>query len=121
MRYDEEIFLGLRRDPTLDRSWEEKLKKVKEERYKTQEMRKTDFESTQKRIQTKIIYEDGTHLLTTMEDKIRHWIFEKKHETGKFPDLPEEEEGGSSSIVGMARPDNDSGSEKSEKKVNSIE
>ncbi|XP_068220350.1 IQ and AAA domain-containing protein 1-like [Palaemon carinicauda] len=117
MRYDEEIFLGLRPDPALDRSWDGKLQKVKESRYELQEMRQRDFELTTKRIQTKIIYEDGTQLLTTMEDKIRAWMFEKKHETGKFPDLPEEDEGGSSSIVGMARPDDDSGSEKSDKKT----
>lgn len=43
-----------------------------------------------------------------------------RHETGKFPDLPDEEEGGSSSIVGMARPDDDMTSEDArsvEKKV----
>ncbi|XP_042880401.1 IQ and AAA domain-containing protein 1-like [Penaeus japonicus] len=138
MRYHEELFLGLRPDPSLDRSWGSKLEKVKQARYRAQEERKKEFEETEKRIQTKIIYEEGAHLLTTMEDKIREWMFSKKqkpifhvcsdvmafivkhtvcklfqyrHETGKFPDLPDEEEGGSSSIVGMARPDDDMTSE----------
>ncbi|XP_037779326.1 IQ and AAA domain-containing protein 1-like [Penaeus monodon] len=111
MRYHEELFLGLRPDPSLDRSWGSKLEKVKQARYRAQEERKKELEETEKRIQTKIIYEEGSHLLTTMEDKIREWMFSKKHETGKFPDLPDEEEGGSSSIVGMARPDDDMASE----------
>ncbi|XP_063603692.1 dynein regulatory complex protein 11-like [Penaeus indicus] len=111
MRYHEELFLGLRPDPSLDRSWGSKLEKVKQARYRAQEERKKELEETEKRIQTKIIYEEGAHLLTTMEDKIREWMFSKKHETGKFPDLPDEEEGGSSSIVGMARPDDDMASE----------
>lgn len=45
-----------------------------------------------------------------------------RHETGKFPDLPEEEEGGSSAIVGMVHPDDDNLSDDSrsqEKKVGS--
>ncbi|XP_045585000.1 IQ and AAA domain-containing protein 1-like isoform X2 [Procambarus clarkii] len=111
MRLQEELFLGLRPDPTLDRSWDEKLLKVHEVRYAVQEERKDELDDLQKRIQTKIVYEEGTHLLTSLEDKIREWIFQKKHETGKFPDLPEEEEGGSSAIVGMARVDDDTASD----------
>ncbi|XP_042218505.1 IQ and AAA domain-containing protein 1-like isoform X2 [Homarus americanus] len=107
MRLQEELFLGLRPDPTLDRSWGGKLEKVQETRYLAQEDRKVALDNLQKRIQTKIVYEEGNQLLTSMEDKIREWIFQKKHETGKFPDLPEEDEGGSSAIVGMARPDDD--------------
>ena len=34
-----------------------------------------------------------------------------RNETGKFPDLPEEEEGGSSAIVGLVPPDEDATSE----------
>nr|XP_027208041.1 uncharacterized protein LOC113801803 [Penaeus vannamei] len=78
MRYHEELFLGLRPDPSLDRSWGSKLEKVKQARYRAQEERKKELEETEKRIQTKIIYEEGAHLLTTMEDKIREWMFSKK-------------------------------------------
>ncbi|XP_063868858.1 IQ and AAA domain-containing protein 1-like isoform X2 [Scylla paramamosain] len=111
MRFTEELFLGLRPDPTLDRSWGKKLRKVEEARYTVQEERQKELEETEKRIQTRIMYEEGTHLLTSMEDKIREWVFQKKNETGKFPDLPEEEEGGSSAIVGLVPPDEDATSE----------
>ncbi|XP_050736202.1 IQ and AAA domain-containing protein 1-like isoform X2 [Eriocheir sinensis] len=111
MRFNEELFLGLRPDPTLDRSWGAKLRKVELARYKVQEERERELEDTEKRIQTRILYEEGTHLLTSMEDKIREWVFQKKNETGKFPDLPEEEEGGSSAIVGLVPPDEDATSE----------
>lgn len=67
-----------RPDPSLDRSWGSKLEKVKQARYRAQEERKKELEETEKRIQTKIIYEEGSHLLTTMEDKIREWMFSKK-------------------------------------------
>ncbi|KAK4320573.1 hypothetical protein Pmani_008577 [Petrolisthes manimaculis] len=107
MRHQEELFLGLRPDPTLDRSWGKKLAKVEEGRYVTQERRRRQLEEAEKNVQTKIVYQDGPALLSTMEDTIREWMFQKKHETGKFPDLPEEEEGGSSAIVGLVPPDDD--------------
>lgn len=67
-----------RPDPTLDRSWGAKLRKVELARYKVQEERERELEDTEKRIQTRILYEEGTHLLTSMEDKIREWVFLKK-------------------------------------------
>ncbi|XP_071547715.1 IQ and AAA domain-containing protein 1-like [Panulirus ornatus] len=111
MRRHEELFLALCPDPEVDRGWKGKLRKVEEWRYLVQVERRQELEDLQKHTQTKIVYEEGPHLMTTMEDKIREWIFHKKHETGKFPDLPEEDEGGSSAIVGLAQPDDDVTSE----------
>ncbi|MPC37393.1 hypothetical protein E2C01_030869 [Portunus trituberculatus] len=67
-----------RPDSTLDRSWGKKVRKVEEARYVVQEERQKELDETEKHIQTRIMYEEGTHLLTSMEDKIREWVFQKK-------------------------------------------
>ncbi|CAL4109708.1 unnamed protein product [Meganyctiphanes norvegica] len=103
MRHQEELFLGLRPDPSLNRTWDAKLAAARDIRYKLQNERSKEMEAVTDRMRTKVVYEDGTTLMANMEDKIREWIFVKKHETGKFPDIPDEEEGGSSAILGQVR------------------
>lgn len=62
----------------MDRTWGEKLTKVEEGRYVTQEHRQRQLEEAEKNVQTKIVYQDGPGLLSTMEDAIREWMFQKK-------------------------------------------
>ncbi|XP_076056160.1 IQ and AAA domain-containing protein 1-like [Oratosquilla oratoria] len=103
MRRQEEIFLGLRPEPNLNWSCAIQLEKVKEGRYRMQQERKEEYEQMQQRVKSKILQEEAMGLMTSMEDTIREWVFAQKNLTGKFPDLPDEDDGGSATVLGIGQ------------------
>lgn len=50
------------------------------------------------RVQDKLREQEGPSMRETMMDQIRQWFIECRDATGKFPDYPDEDDGGSASI-----------------------
>ncbi|XP_055386862.1 dynein regulatory complex protein 11 [Condylostylus longicornis] len=76
----------------------EKMNDIIAERYKTQEEYREKFEVALKNVKEEIKNKQGAVLMEDMADDIRAWIKDSYEKTGKFPDFPSEDSGGSRHI-----------------------
>merc|ERR1712062_942594 len=61
-------------------------------------MHEQEYQQALGTIKDKIKETEGPDMKETMQDQIRQWFIECRDATGKFPDYPDEEDGGSSKL-----------------------
>merc|ERR1712176_941299 len=130
-REEEMIFIGMVAPPTGNKPDPQELcKKTEHNRRITQEQHEIEYQQALVSIKDKLRETDGPDMKETMQDQIRQWFIECRDATGKFPDYPTEEEGGSAAIFKekdpaeveaelKAKDDEDGGKGKTEEKKSS--
>ncbi|XP_023297854.2 dynein regulatory complex protein 11 [Lucilia cuprina] len=84
----------------------EKLNEIFERRYATQEAFKEKFESSVELVREEIKIKHGASMTEDIADELRAWIKDCYEKTGKLPDFPSEDQGGSLHI--FSRPGTES-------------
>ncbi|XP_013416976.1 IQ and AAA domain-containing protein 1 isoform X1 [Lingula anatina] len=72
--------------------------KTEEKRHTVQEKNEQEYQQALVLIKDKIKETEGPDIKETMQDQIRQWFIECRDATGKFPEYPDEDEGGSALI-----------------------
>lgn len=100
-REDEMMFIGMVPPPfpsNPKNTPQQTSVKVEGARRVTQEMHEQEYQQALGTIRDKIRETEGPDMKETMQDQIRQWFIECRDASGKFPDYPGEEEGGSGAI-----------------------
>lgn len=100
MREEELIFVGMKAGP--EKEYEARpmyhADKVKDQRRVTQHEHEREYRKALVSIKEKLREVEGPEMRENMQDQIRQWFIECRDATGKFPEYPSEEEGGSVAI-----------------------
>jgi len=96
-REREMIFIGMTPPPRLEVQFspESLVLKAEAERRRVQEMNEVEYQQALVSIKDKLKQVEGPDMKETMMDQIRQWFLECRDALGKFPDYPDEEDGGS--------------------------
>uniref|UniRef100_A0A8C3IDC0 IQ motif containing with AAA domain 1 n=1 Tax=Chrysemys picta bellii TaxID=8478 RepID=A0A8C3IDC0_CHRPI len=107
MREEEMIFLGMNPPPQFQRisASVARAQNVETKRCEVQGRHETEYEKALVSIKTHLREMEGPDIKESLQDQIRQWFIECRHITGKFPDYPNEEEGGSTAIFSQKTPD----------------
>uniref|UniRef100_A0A452J2T6 ATPase AAA-type core domain-containing protein n=1 Tax=Gopherus agassizii TaxID=38772 RepID=A0A452J2T6_9SAUR len=107
MREEEMIFLGMNPPPQFQRisASVARAQNVETKRCEVQGRHETEYEKALVSIKTHLREIEGPDIKESLQDQIRQWFIECRHITGKFPDYPNEEEGGSTVIFSQKTPD----------------
>ncbi|KAL5266277.1 hypothetical protein ACHWQZ_G003637 [Mnemiopsis leidyi] len=102
LREEELIFIGMQPGsdtPTHHKdSPVSKVSKREEERVLIQAQHEREYQDALVNIKEKIREAEGPDIKENMQDQIRQWFIETRDATGKFPDYPSDDEGGSAAI-----------------------
>merc|ERR1711879_778122 len=79
--------------------------RTEEERRRTQDVHEQEFQQALVTIKDKIFETEGPDMKETMMDQIRQWFIECRDATGKFPEFPDEDDGGSAAIFKEKSPE----------------
>ena len=71
---------------------------MEEERRKLQVKHEAEYQKALVEIKDEIHEIEGDEIVEKMKEDVRQWFVEDKDETGKFPDYPSEDEGGSGAV-----------------------
>ncbi|KAM4609601.1 dynein regulatory complex protein 11-like, partial [Discoglossus pictus] len=80
-------------------------KKTESMRSELQEQYEVEYQRSLLQIKDTIRETEGLDMKETLQDQIRQWFIECRHATGKFPDFPDEEDGGSAAIFAQKTPE----------------
>eukprot|EP00039_Didymoeca_costata_P011307 m.158135 g.158135 ORF g.158135 m.158135 type:complete len:875 (+) comp15127_c0_seq2:246-2870(+) len=80
------------KDPTL------KLNDIAEKRHTTQQQYEKTYQAALGNIRKKVELVEGPDMKENMADEIRQWFMATRDHTGKFPDFPSAEDGGSKKV-----------------------
>ncbi|XP_039351904.1 dynein regulatory complex protein 11 isoform X1 [Mauremys reevesii] len=107
MREEEMIFLGMNPPPQFQRisASVARAQNVETKRCEVQGWHETEYKKALVSIKTQLREIEGPDIKESLQDQIRQWFIECRHITGKFPDYPNEEEGGSTAIFSQKTPD----------------
>lgn len=72
---------------------------AKQHRYELQEKYQRDYEESLKNVKDEISTKQGAQMQENIADEIRNWFKEYNRRTGKFPEFPAEELGGSRHLL----------------------
>ncbi|XP_036425688.1 dynein regulatory complex protein 11 [Colossoma macropomum] len=105
-RLEEMIFLGMIAPqlPNLSPA-HQRAKQVESSRRQVQEDHETEYQQALVTIKESVRLVDGPDIKETMQEQIRQWFLECRDATGKFPDFPSAEDGGSASIFAQKTPE----------------
>ncbi|XP_060724553.1 dynein regulatory complex protein 11 isoform X1 [Tachysurus vachellii] len=105
-RLEEMIFLGMI-DPQLPTPSfaQQRAKHVESNRHQMQEQHEAEYQQALVTIKESVRLIDGPDIKETLQDQIRQWFLECRDATGKFPDFPSSEDGGSASIFEQKTPE----------------
>ncbi|KAB5584412.1 hypothetical protein PHYPO_G00107250 [Pangasianodon hypophthalmus] len=105
-RLEEMIFLGMI-DPKLPTPSpaQQRAKHVESSRHQMQERHEAEYQQALITIKESVRLVDGPDIKETLQDQIRQWFLECRDATGKFPDFPSSEDGGSASIFAQKTPE----------------
>ncbi|KAM9483755.1 LOW QUALITY PROTEIN: dynein regulatory complex protein 11 [Clarias gariepinus] len=105
-RLEEMIFLGMMDPqlPTPSRA-QQRAKHVESNRHQVQEQHEAEYQQALITIKESVRLVDGPDIKETLQDQIRQWFLECRDATGKFPDFPSSEDGGSASIFAQKTPE----------------
>ncbi|XP_060774393.1 dynein regulatory complex protein 11 [Neoarius graeffei] len=105
-RLEEMIFLGMI-DPQLQTPSpaRQHSKHVESSRHQMQEQHEAEYQQALITIKESVHLIDGPDIKETLQDQIRQWFLECRDATGKFPDFPSTEDGGSASIFAQKTPE----------------
>ncbi|XP_069841302.1 dynein regulatory complex protein 11 isoform X2 [Dendropsophus ebraccatus] len=106
-REEEMIFLGMVPPPHFNKMSKAEViaKKTESLRSELQEQCEADYQQALVQVKDTIRETEGLDIKETLQDQIRQWFIECRHATGKFPDFPDEEDGGSKAIFAQKTPE----------------
>ncbi|XP_063286074.1 dynein regulatory complex protein 11 isoform X1 [Pelobates fuscus] len=107
LREEEMVFLGMVPHSHFYKVTiaEEMAKKTEVLRSELQEQHEVEYQHALVQIKETIREKEGPNMKATLQDQIRQWFIECRHVTGKFPDFPSEEDGGSRAIFAQKTPE----------------
>uniref|UniRef100_A0A8C6XYW1 IQ motif containing with AAA domain 1 n=1 Tax=Naja naja TaxID=35670 RepID=A0A8C6XYW1_NAJNA len=107
IREEEMVFLGMIPPPHFQRPSASLLRaqKVDTLRCEIQEKYESDFQKALVSIKERVKEIEGPDIKETLQDQIRQWFIECRHITGRFPDYPDEEQGGSAVLFSEKTPE----------------
>ncbi|KAM3853527.1 dynein regulatory complex protein 11 isoform 3-T3 [Vipera latastei] len=107
IREEEMVFLGMIPPSHFQRPSASLLRaqKVDTLRCEIQEKYESDFQKALVSIKERVKEIEGPDIKETLQDQIRQWFIECRHITGKFPDYPDEEQGGSAVLFSEKTPE----------------
>uniref|UniRef100_G1KYI0 IQ motif containing with AAA domain 1 n=1 Tax=Anolis carolinensis TaxID=28377 RepID=G1KYI0_ANOCA len=107
LREEEMIFLGMTQplhfhkpSPSLLRA-----QKVDNLRCEIQDKHESDFQEALVTIKERVKEVEGPDIKESLQDQIRQWFIECRHVTGRFPDYPDEQQGGSAALFSEKTPE----------------
>ncbi|KAJ8301907.1 hypothetical protein KUTeg_020894 [Tegillarca granosa] len=106
-REEEMIFIGMAPPPPAGtkNTAQAMSVKIESQRRLTQRNNEEQYQQALITIKDKIQETEGPDIKETMMDQIRQWFIECRDATGKFPDYPDEDDGGSASIFKQKTPE----------------
>ncbi|XDV36100.1 hypothetical protein PO909_005945 [Leuciscus waleckii] len=113
---EEMIFLGMQPTPTPAQLHAQQLES---RRHGMQEEHEAEYQRALANIKESVQCVDGPDIKESLQEQIRQWFIECRDATGKFPDFPSPEDGGSASIFAQKTPEqviNQSKEEREKKK-----
>ncbi|XP_042301941.1 LOW QUALITY PROTEIN: dynein regulatory complex protein 11 [Sceloporus undulatus] len=107
LREEEMIFLGMSPPLHFQRPSASLLRaqKVDSLRCEIQEKHESDFQKALVTIKERVKEIEGPDIKESLQDQIRQWFIECRHTTGRFPDYPDEEQGGSAVLFSEKTPE----------------
>ncbi|KAG5668403.1 hypothetical protein PVAND_016343 [Polypedilum vanderplanki] len=98
-KMEEMILIGMLPDPKRDNKLQESIQEVRAQRHKIQMEYQKLYENSLKRFEEEIKAKQGMSMTEDMADEIRNWFKDYFLKTGKFPEFPSEEAGGSRHLL----------------------
>lgn len=101
LREDELMWLGMAHPPApikQKNAPQTIAAKVENHRRLVQDAHEQDFQQALVTVKEKVLEREGPAMREVMQDQIRQWFIECRDATGKFPDLPDADEGGSAAV-----------------------
>ncbi|XP_053569472.1 dynein regulatory complex protein 11 [Bombina bombina] len=107
LRDEEMIFLGMVPPPNFHKVRMATViaEKTESLRFELQQQYEAEYQHSLVQIKATIQETEGLDMKETLQDQIRQWFIECRHATGKFPDFPDEEDGGSKAIFAQKTPE----------------
>ncbi|XP_077774754.1 dynein regulatory complex protein 11 isoform X2 [Podarcis muralis] len=107
LREEEMVFLGMIPPPHFQKPSISILRaqKVDNIRCELQEKHELDFQKALVSIKERVKEIEGPDIKESLQDQIRQWFIECRHMTGRFPDYPDEEQGGSAVLFAEKTPE----------------
>ncbi|XP_053218774.1 dynein regulatory complex protein 11 [Podarcis raffonei] len=107
LREEEMVFLGMIPPPHFQKPSISILRaqKVDNIRCELQEKHELDFQKALVSIKERVKEIEGPDIKESLQDQIRQWFIECRHMTGRFPDYPDEEQGGSAILFAEKTPE----------------
>ncbi|XP_076363587.1 dynein regulatory complex protein 11 isoform X2 [Tachypleus tridentatus] len=100
-REEELIFLGMVPHPlpaNIEHTATYRATMIEKQRHVIQDKHETDYKTALVAVKERLEKVEGLDIKEQMQDQIREWILKNREETGKFPEYPSDEEGGSTVI-----------------------
>ncbi|KAA0713181.1 IQ and AAA domain-containing protein 1 [Triplophysa tibetana] len=105
-RLEEMIFLGMIPAQQMTPSPAHlRAQQVNDSRHRVQEDHENEYQKALVDIKESVETVDGPNMKETLQEQIRQWFIECRDATGKFPDFPSAEDGGSASIFAQKTPE----------------
>jgi len=96
MREEELVFIGMK--ATEEKNFQDDVELQRDRRRAVQQENEREYQNALVTIKEKLKDVEGPEMRESMQDQIRQWFIESRDATGKFPEYPTEEEGGSALI-----------------------
>ncbi|MBN3307280.1 DRC11 protein, partial [Amia calva] len=106
-RLEEMIFLGMLPPPQQQQPTPTQLRarQAEGERRLRQEEHEAEYQDALVSMKEAVRAREGPDIRETLQEQIRQWFIECRDATGKFPDFPDPEEGGSAAIFAQKTPE----------------
>ncbi|XP_067890711.1 dynein regulatory complex protein 11 isoform X2 [Heterodontus francisci] len=105
-RAEEMIFLEMAPPPNFQKPSSAQLQaqKIALQRNVVQEVHEVEYQEALVTIKKQVQAVEGPDIQETLQEQIRQWFIECRNTTGKFPDYPDVEKGGSTTIFASKTP-----------------
>ncbi|KAJ8350527.1 hypothetical protein SKAU_G00256570 [Synaphobranchus kaupii] len=106
-RLEEMVFLGMLPPPQQVKQSvaQERMEQVEGGRRLVQDQHEEDFQQAKDKIKDSVREVEGPDMQQTLQEQIRQWFIECRDATGKFPDYPSVDDGGSLVIFAQKTPE----------------
>ncbi|XP_054480142.1 dynein regulatory complex protein 11-like [Anoplopoma fimbria] len=106
LRTEEMVFLGMiPAGPPGPGSAQLRARRVSAGRRLIQDQNEEEYRRAQLSVKQSVLAVEGTDIRETLQEQIRQWFIECRDATGKFPEFPDGEDGGSASIFTHKTPE----------------
>ncbi|XP_078260309.1 dynein regulatory complex protein 11 isoform X5 [Rhinoraja longicauda] len=106
-RTEEMIFLDMEPPPDFQKPSATQLQTLEmhQQRHVVQEVHEVEYQQALVTIKEQLHSVEGPDIQETLQERIRQWFVECRNITGKFPDYPDAESGGSSIVFASKTPE----------------